>query len=186
MTHKTNRNENNSKYPSQLWDLNTVISDDQNIFSDHSNLDCSFWLTAPKSLGVFWAESDKDICCYVNDVPFEKPSGDLRRGGWLSREPTLWREAWNFYLAHQPALGGERGLRLSPVADGQWLNWWHLSNEVSIKAWKVSVQRAFRLVSMWSLWAVACLERSGKLQALSPHLALCVSPTWLFLSYVLL
>ena len=79
----------------------------------------------------------------------------------------------------------QRGWRLSPVVNGQWFNWLPVSNEVSIKPWKVRVQRALRWVSTWKL-GNECLEKAGKLRALSPHLALCIFPTWLFLSYILL
>lgn len=39
------------------------------------------WLTAPKALGNFCDKSYKDVFCYINEVTFGKPLGNLRMEG---------------------------------------------------------------------------------------------------------
>ena len=49
-----------------------------------------FWHRAPKTLWNFLQSDDSNIhvLCYVNEVPFGKPSGNLRMG-WLPGYPTM-------------------------------------------------------------------------------------------------
>ena len=56
-----------------------------------------FWHRAPKTLWNFLQSGDSNIhvLSYVNEVPFGKPSGNLRMG-WLPGYSTMGLEGWNF------------------------------------------------------------------------------------------
>ena len=62
----------------------------------------------------------------------------------------------------------------------------HVINEALIQTQKDEVQDLMRWSTGRDLERVVCSEKSWELQALSPHLALCIYSINLFLSYIIL
>lgn len=84
-------------------------------------------------------------------------------------------------LCHQP-LGRGEGLEMEVIANCQRFNQLCLCKETR----KDGSLRASRLVTTWRSGGAACQERAWEPHTLSPHLALGLSSTWLFLSYMFL
>ena len=121
----------------------------------------------------------KGVFCYVNEATSRKHL-DNRDEGWLSGEPNLGLEGWNFE-SHSLGLW-RRGeiLEVESTVKGQWFNQSWLGNEASINT---KNGLGWELLRWWALGNVGeevCLE--GR-QLLSPDLALCISSIWLLPSY---
>ena len=70
----------------------------------------------------------------------------LDNGGWLSMEPAMWLEGWNFVSHHWE---GEWGWRLSSITSDPQFNQLCLCNEASTKTQKNRIQRASLLANTW-------------------------------------
>ena len=112
--------------------------------------------------------------------------------GWglVARKIGQWLEVGSVSPTPWP-LGRGEGLEVESMARGQWSNHLCLCNKAPLKPQKDGLLRAFGLVNI--LWRfpgdsrrVVLSERIWTGHALSPDLALCISPIRLLLSFILL
>ena len=102
---------------------------------------------APKTLGISCDEINKDAFCYVNEVTFGKPLGNLRMRGWLPGEPTVWLEDWNFPSHPSVLWGEERGWRVNRLPKANDL----INHEYVMKSpWKHKRTGFKELLSWWT------------------------------------
>ena len=106
--------------------------------------------------------------------------------GWLPREPTTWLEGWNFQsnLLTSGKWHRER-LEVKSITNGQGLP----NLAYVMKPSKNPKRTAFReCLGWWSMeiqgkWYI---QKRHRISEPSQYLALCISSTWLFLSYIFL
>ena len=67
------------------------------------------WHRAPKTLGIFYDNSNQGVFCYVNEVTFGKPLSNLGNGGLVARKPTKIR---GLELSVPPSMTFREGRRL--------------------------------------------------------------------------
>ena len=138
------------------------------------------WHRAPKTLG---------ICCllYVNEMTHGGTLGSFRMGAGCHKENICAIRGLE-YLAPPPPLppGGERRWKLRLITIDYWFNQLWLHNETSIKPLNDEVWRASWLVNTSGCWEGGMPgEGMETPYNPSPYLALCISSTSLFLSYIL-
>ena len=134
-----------------------------------------FWHRAPKTLENFLnCMNYKSVFCYVNKVTHEK---HLRmRGGWLPGEPT---RLLAFSFTHGSLERG-RGWRLNQLP---------VANDLMHFTYVRKPPCKTRALGGWTdgeFVGVEHLERAWMLCIFSPCPDLCISSTWLRLSYILL
>ena len=144
-----------------------------------------FWHWAPKTLGISCDKSNKCVFCYVNEVTLGMPLGN-KSWGLVARRTNRVFRGLEISVPSPDLWEGERGWRLSSIANDQWFNQLCLCNEASIKSWRTGLGKLPCWWTRGGLGRVACSERAWELRALSPYLGICISSIWLFLIYILL